>query len=491
MPPRQGASVSHSSREPRRRGWNSLKVLLLVGALAVGGGAFVLYPKWRSGPAAHGSADLTVRYRTDAPATGAAAKPWLEVINNSKKTVALSDVALRYYFSADDASAYGSNCVQTALGCSNITAKIGMLTGSGPASSHYLQIGFTAAAGSLEPGKTSQGIGLQLFRLDHKELDQSNDLSFDAKSTHYAPTKRVAAYLGGKHVWGDEPSGSDAAAGQGPLSVTAPAAAAPPAGVMFDDFSYTGPDDPALASNGWQVRTGQGGPGIKDTWSTAGISFPAEGTTKAGQSLQLQVTSDGTAKGTQQSELQTTKPYFFTGTLAARVYFSDKPTSGRNGDHINESFFVISPDHMSAQYSELDYEYMPNGGWGAPGPRLDTTSWRNSTKNDRVTKAQKEKLEGWHVLMITAVNGSVTYSMDGRELFTSDSKYFPRERTNIHFSAWLVDLPFQGPRTWDMRVDWLYYQAEKAVPTAEVEKAVKGFSTNGTAYVNTVPLPAS
>ncbi|WP_438291946.1 cellulose binding domain-containing protein [Streptomyces sp. HUAS TT7] len=456
-----------------------LPVIVLVGAGAI------LYPKWRGSQAE--TEGLTVRYRTGSPAGATVAKPWLEVINKSKKTVPLSDVTLRYYFTADEAAEYGSNCVQTSLGCSNITQRISAATTATTTTSHHLQIGFTSGAGSLAPGETSQGIGLQLYRLDGKALNQANDRSFNAEVTHYAESKLVTAYLRGVLTWGDEPSGvTPARESDAPAQAVAP----PPAGVMFDNFHYSGPGDPALSANGWQIRAGAGGPGIHDTWSAAGISFPAQPTAQGGQGLQLRVTTDGTKQGTRQAELQS-KPNFTSGTIAARVYLSDKPTSGRNGDHINQSFFAISPVHTSPKYSELDYEYMPNGGWGAPGPRLDTTSWRNGDgrPENRVTRDTKQRLEGWHTLMITAANGVVTYSMDGRELFRSDSKYFPRERMGIHFSAWLVDLPFKGPRTWDMKVNWLYYQADKAASLPEVQKAVDGFYAGGTHYVNTLTKP--
>ncbi|MFI6687939.1 hypothetical protein [Streptomyces sp. NPDC050485] len=70
----------------------------------------------------------------------------------------------------------------------------------------------------------------------------------------------------------------------------------------------------------------------------------------------------------------------------------------------------------------------------------------------------------------------------------SGSKHFPREHTGIHFSAWLVDLGFKGsPRTWDMKVNWLYYQAGQAVSMPDVQKAVDGYYAGGTPYINTLP----
>ncbi|MGW7453962.1 glycoside hydrolase family 16 protein [Streptomyces sp. NPDC054787] len=279
-------------------------------------------------------------------------------------------------------------------------------------------------------------------------------------------------------------SGDDAA---GPGRKASPTPSGPP-GTLFDAFHYSGADDPELSAHGWQVRTDGGGPGIKDTWSTTGAGFPSDPTAQGGRAMQLQSSTDGTKQGTKQVEVQTTGTNLFTGTFAARVHFSDKPASGRNGDHVVQTFFPISPSDSSANYSELDFEYLPNGGWGSVGPRLDNVSWFKADPPDRVNQTLKQRLEGWHLLMITAVDGKVTYALDGKELFTSSGKYVPREKMNIHFSNWFIDLPFTGgPRTWDMKVNWVYYKADEAVSQADVQKTVDGFYGAGTHYVNTVP----
>ncbi|WP_051795400.1 glycoside hydrolase family 16 protein [Streptomyces sp. NRRL S-87] len=281
-------------------------------------------------------------------------------------------------------------------------------------------------------------------------------------------------------------SGGPVDDGAAPAPSAPPTPAGPP-GTLFDTFRYDGPDDPALAAHGWEVRTGGGGPGIKDTWS-AGADFPADTSAQGGRVLRLQASTDGTGRGTRQVEVQSTGTPLFTGTFAARIHLSGEPTSGRNGDHVVQTFYPISASDSSPDYSELDYEYMPNGGWGSVGPQLDTTSWYRADPPDRVTHALRRDLAGWHTLMITAVDGKVTYSLDGKELFTSSGKYVPREKMDIHFSNWFIDLPFTGgPRTWDMKVNWFYYKADEAVSLADVRKTVDGFYGAGTDYVNTVP----
>ncbi|SCG59538.1 cellulose binding domain-containing protein [Micromonospora coxensis] len=469
------------SRSRSSHRWLGLVMVMVV--LAAGG---VLYGVWRTtaktagGPADDGS-PLSVRYRTDTPATAPVGKPWLEVINNSGRPVALHSVTLRYYFS-DDGAGVAANCVQTALDCANVTQVVSALPVPAPGATHYLRVGFTSAAGTLAPGETSQGIGLQLYRLDREDLDQADDRSFDPSLTHYAPSTRVTGYVDGALSWGEEPGPAAPAASPRPSRVSAVTV---PSGTLFDNFHYTDITDPAVTANGWQARTDGGGPGIADTWSADAVSFPANRKAKGGQVLQLQVSTDGTRQGTRQAELIGVDNTFLTGTIAARVRFADEPTDGRNGDHIIESFCTISPESTSGPYSELDFEYQPNGGWGAPGPKLDTTSWRSAKEGDRTTRALKRSLVGWHTLMITAVDGRVSYSIDGREVFRSGGETFPRAPMRIHLNAWLIDLPFAGDRTWNMQVNWVYSVSGKAVSVKEVQRAVDGFYRDGINYVNT------
>ncbi|MEU5389540.1 glycoside hydrolase family 16 protein [Kitasatospora cineracea] len=287
---------------------------------------------------------------------------------------------------------------------------------------------------------------------------------------------------GGSRAAADGKSASGAAASPSPTPTGPP-------GTMFDTFHYIGADDPELAAHGWAVRDGAGGPGIKDSWSTAGAAFPEDADAQGGRVLKLSSSTDGTKQGTKQVEVHSTGANLLNGTFAARVYLADKPAAGRTGDHVVQTFFPISPEDSSANYSELDYEYMPNGGWGSVGPQLDTTSWFKSDPPDRVTHALKKNLGGWHLMMITAMDGKVTYSLDGKDLFTSTGKYVPREKMDIHFSNWFIDLmpSIAGQRSWDMKVNWFYYKADQAVSQADVQKTVDGFYAAGTGYVNTLP----
>lgn len=449
----------------------------------VAAGGTALYPVWKA--ANPDPPELKVRYRTDTPATATAAKPSLEVFNDTGKPMPLSDVTLRYWFTADGSASYAFNCVNAVFGCSNVAGRIVAMDKPTDTADHYLEVRFTAAAGDLKPGANSKGIDLQLFRTDHKKLKQSDDRSFDAEMTSYKEAEKVTAYKRGVLAWGEEPDGTTASDEKKTAKAASEPLPAPPAGVLFDDFTYQGPKDPALFKHGWLVRTSKGGPGIENTWAADGVSFPtAEGSHADGQVLNLRASTDGTKAGTKQASLGTAASKFRDGTYAARIHFSDEPATGDAGDHVNQTFYTIGG--TGSKYSELDNEYMPNGGWGRPGPKLDTVTWYDHKTNDRVYETTKKSLDTWHTVLIRVKDGVVAYWLDGEKLFLSNGKYAPRADMSVNFNHWFIDLPFKGERAWDMKVDWLYYNANDTLSAKQVQSAVEDFTDKGMNYFDTV-----
>lgn len=462
---------------------------LLAGAAALVCAATALYPTVH--PAHADSPALSVLYKTTTGASADEAEPWFQVVNNSTTAVPLSQVTLRYYFTADGASSYTFACAWAVVSCSNVTGTVAALATPSATADHYLQISFGSGAGSLAPGASTGDLQLRLYRSDWQNVNQANDYSFNGADTSYTASSTVTAYRSGALVWGTEPAG-----GGGPTSSPTPTptptptggggSTTPPSGAtLFDDFHYTGPSDPALAAHDWTVRTGSGGPGVANTWSANAISFPSDSTAQGGRVMQLQATTDGTTAGTTQAEIDTTQRKFFEGTYAARVYFNDAPTSGANGDHVNETFYTITPD--DSLYSEDDFEYLPNGGWGGPANSMYTTSWYSSDAFDRVTNDTIGSLQGWHTLVATVAGGTVTYYIDGTQVFSSTGKYYPREKMTIDFNEWFIDLPFTGARTWDEKVNWVYYNASGAQSPATVQSAVNAYEAAGTHFTDTVP----
>ena len=267
-------------------------------------------------------------------------------------------------------------------------------------------------------------------------------------------------------------------------------------GVLFDDFSYSGASDPILARHGWTVRSGTGGPGVPGvTWSALAVSFP-EGL------LTLDSSTDGTASGTAQSALFTTYQRFYEGTYAARVRFNDAPLSGPDGGHVVQAFFTISPLRADCDldYSELDFEYLPNGGWGTQDTRLYATSWEtyqaHPWKAVNTHTAEQVSFAGWHDLVIQVSAGRVRYYVDGRLFADHGGIYYPEQPMRVQFNQWFPDLDgASAPRTHRQQVDWFYHSKNEVVSPTAVLNRVASFRTSGIAFHDTVhpgrPKPAS
>jgi hypothetical protein len=126
---------------------------------------------------------------------------------------------------------------------------------------------------------------------------------------------------------------------------------------------------------------------------------------------------------------------YLEGTYAARVRFTDDPVSGPRGDQLVQSFYTISPlkAPMDPDYSELDWEYLPNGGWGIDGPTLYATTWETFSpepnwKKDNVFQTSAGSQAGWHTLITQVSDQKVKYFVDGKLFAEHGGNYYPKTR---------------------------------------------------------------
>ncbi|BAJ03389.1 LamG domain-containing protein [Shewanella violacea] len=142
-----------------------------------------------------------------------------------------------------------------------------------------------------------------------------------------------------------------------------------------DDFSYSNLND--FYDNGWKVRTETGHPGISGaSWSADGISFVTEVDGLKGNFIRISSMTAGEGENTRHTQFCHERKYL-NGTYAAKVFFRDESTFGPDGDEVIQTFYTISPlaFPMNPQYSEVDFEYLPNGGWGSNSePAMWTTT---------------------------------------------------------------------------------------------------------------------
>ncbi|TMR24138.1 glycosyl hydrolase family protein [Nonomuraea turkmeniaca] len=418
-------------------------------------------------------AQQTVRlqYRNSSPGpTTAQAEPSFQLFNDGAAAIPLNELTIRYYLTGSET--YRFSCSWAMVGCTTVTGQFVRQAGD----DQYLELGFTG--GTLNPGATSGDIQLRLSRADGRIFTQSDDHSYGVQSS-YANWDKVAVYVQGRLVWGT-PGRTDTPTPQGA------------AAELFDDFSYAGSSDPLLALRGWTVRSGSGRPGVRGaTWSPSAVSFP-DGL------LTLDSSTDGTASGTVQTSLLTANHKFHEGTYAARVRFSDTPTSGADGEHVVQTFFTIAPSggDMDPDYCELDFEYLPNGGWDEPGTVLNATTWETyraypwQAVNAQTT--ERASFEGWHDLVIQVSGERVKYYVDGRLFADHGDIHYPEQPMRIQFNQWFIDLSGASTtRTYRQQVDWIYHIKDQVVSPAAVQLGVAAFRAAGTAFIDTVPAPPS
>lgn len=276
------------------------------------------------------------------------------------------------------------------------------------------------------------------------------------------------------------------------VGTVVPAGAAPTA-ELFDDFSYSGAGDPLLAQRSWTVRTGGGGPGVPGAvWSRDHVSFP---TADGGQVLELKASTEGSDGATVQSEVSHQRK-FAEGTYAARVRFADAPVSGPDGDQTVQTFFTITPldAPMDPDYGELDFEYLPNGGWGESGPALFMTTWETYQPDpwlaDNVHGTVAGSLDGWHDLVIQVANGRVVYHLDGVVVADHGDEYYPETPMSISLNHWFIEggLVADGtPRDYRQQVDYVYFAQDEVVAPADVTARVQQLRAESVDWVDTVP----
>ncbi|GGP77577.1 glycoside hydrolase family 16 protein [Saccharothrix coeruleofusca] len=260
---------------------------------------------------------------------------------------------------------------------------------------------------------------------------------------------------------------------------------------LFDDFNYAGHTDAKIAQRGWTVRSGSGGPGLPNAqWVPSQVSFP---TVNGNKVLRLESSTNGS--GAKQTEVYHRRK-FFEGTYAARVQFTDAPVRGVDGDHVVETFFTITPLNrpMDPDYGEMDFEYLPNGGWGESSSTLFETTWETYQPDpwvaDNIHSAQRRGFAGWHDLVIQVAGGRVKYYVDGALVADHGDKYYPETPMSINFNLWFIAdglVGGSGERAYQQQVDWVYFARNQVLSPAEVQSRVAGYRSSGVDHVDTVP----
>lgn len=282
-------------------------------------------------------------------------------------------------------------------------------------------------------------------------------------------------------------------------TTTPPDRAAPAAGaergVFFDDFDA--PDLAALRRRGWAVREQRGHPGVEGAaWGPGSVALVDDPARPGNRLLRLSARTDGTREGTVQAQVCHQRKYF-EGTYAARVRFSDAPARGPDGDVVVQTFYAVSPLRFDfdPDYSELDWEYLPNGGWGDARTRLYGVSWQTVRIEPWSAHNQPHQefrsMDGWHELVMQVSGGRIRWFIDGELRAEHGGRNYPVVPMSINFSHWFAPgalLPVsRALRVYEEDVDWVFHARDRVLSPAQVGDAVARLRGAGTGHTDTVP----
>lgn len=131
-----------------------------------------------------------------------------QIINTGTTAVPLSSVTMKYWFTNEaPADPLVFACDWAQVDCSNVTSQFVNLSTPVTKANMYVQIGFTAAAGSLAPGQSTGEIQTRIHHENWSNFITTDTYSFISDPSFvYKDTQTVTLYVNGVLVWGTEPT---------------------------------------------------------------------------------------------------------------------------------------------------------------------------------------------------------------------------------------------------------------------------------------------
>jgi hypothetical protein len=267
------------------------------------------------------------------------------------------------------------------------------------------------------------------------------------------------------------------------------------AGIYFDDFNQA--DTAELQRSGWKIRSARGHPGIAGAaWGERGVSLVDDPEQPGNRLLRLRAWTAGEAQDTTQVQVCQARK-FLEGTYAARVRLRDSPLEGSPGDVVIEASYAVAPLRFDLDplYSEIDWEYLPNGGWDEPRTRLYAVTWHTARIDPWLAFNEATQdfrsLDGWHVFVTQVQGGQVRYYLDGQPFATHGGRNYPAQPMALDFSVWFSPGGLRpgdrGVRSYAEDVDWVLHARNRVLAPAEVDALVRHLRGAGTQRMDTVP----
>ncbi|HEY7417394.1 MAG TPA: cellulase family glycosylhydrolase, partial [Ktedonobacteraceae bacterium] len=130
-------------------------------------------------------------------------QPALKLTNTANSPLALTDVTIRYWYTADTAQTQVFACDYATIDCKNVQGQFVKMQPARSGADTYLEISFTG--GELAGGASTE-IKVRIHNSDWSNYNQSNDYSFESGANNYSPAQKIGLYYKGKLAAGSEPS---------------------------------------------------------------------------------------------------------------------------------------------------------------------------------------------------------------------------------------------------------------------------------------------
>jgi hypothetical protein len=148
---------------------------------------------------------------------------------------------------------------------------------------------------------------------------------------------------------------------------------------------------------------------------------------------------------------------------------------------------------MDASYSEMDFEYLPNGGWGLGEKTFAFTTWETVQIEpwlaDNASRSLTGNQEGWQTLVVQVKDGTVRYYVSGKLAAQHGGNYYPDAPMSINFNLWFINgglLDSDDERTYQEEIDWVFYQEGVQLSPEQVNTRVRLLRDASIYFMDTV-----
>jgi hypothetical protein len=147
---------------------------------------------------------IELKYETNTPAASTQdIRPWIDLYNHGSIAQNLTELTVRYYFTADGSASQMYACDYATITCTLIQSKFVTMATPKPTADHYLEISFMG--GSIPPGSHTDVIQNRFHDSSFAPMMQTNDYSFDGTKTTFTDSDHMTVFRNGTLVWGTEP----------------------------------------------------------------------------------------------------------------------------------------------------------------------------------------------------------------------------------------------------------------------------------------------